>query len=170
MFVNLVRSDDKEIAFRRSTPVRNAILLILAALDCLAYFFFAEQIRVTAIGENEYVWCVPILIVIIINYYMLRFAGPDDLVLDIDRQGYSHTKGYPFFPRTVTGTFGDFYGMCVRSVKNRRGVDVLFRVELDWNAPDRKPLILAEARSLSQALDDQHELALRLATIPIAKD
>lgn len=170
MFVNLVRSDEKEIAFRRSNAVRTAVLLILVAINCLCYIYFKEQIRLTPVGEYEYVWCVPILIVIIIDTQILRYAGPDDLVLDISRQSYTHTTGFPFFPRSVSGTFGDFYGLCVRSIKNRRGVVMSHRVELDWNTPDHKPLVLAEASTLEEARAEQHELAHRLGSIPIEKN
>ncbi len=100
MFVNLVRSDDREIAFRRSRAVRNAILFILVAIDTYFYLLFAEQIRMTPVGDNEYVWCIPILLIVIINSRVLRYAGPDDLVLDIDKQSYTHTTGYPMFPRS----------------------------------------------------------------------
>jgi hypothetical protein len=170
MFVNLVRSNDREIAFKRSKAVRNAILFILIAIDSYFYLYFAEQIRMTPVGENEYVWCVPILLIVIINSLALRYAGPDDLVLDIDNQTYTHTTGFPLFSRSVTGTFGDFYGLCVRPIKNRRNVIVAHRVELDWNKPGHKALILAETGSLQEARTEQHLLARRLGSIPIEKD
>ena len=170
MFVNLVKSNDREIVFKRSMPVRNAILLILVAIDSLCYLYFAEQIRVTPVGENEYVWCVPILLVVVINFYLLRFAGPNDLVLNIDRQSYTRTTGYPMFPRVVSGSFGDFYGLCIRGTKNRRQVVVSHRVELDWNTPDHKPLVLAETVTFEEAFAEQRELARRLGSIPVEKD
>jgi len=170
MFVNLVKSDDREIAFRRSAAVRNAILFILIAMDIYFYILFAEQIRMTPVGENEYVWCIPILIIVIINFRALWYAGPNDLVLDIDRQSYTHTTGLPLFPRSVTGTFGDFYGLCVRPVKNRRRAIVAYRVELDWNTPGHKALVLAETGTLQEARTEQHVLARRLGSIPIEKD
>jgi hypothetical protein len=170
MFVNLVKSDDREIAFRRSKAVRNAILFILVAIDVYFYLLFKQQISWTPVGDNEYVWCVPILLIVIINFRVLRYAGPDDLVLDIDRQSYTHTTGYPLFPRSVTGTFGDFYGLCVRPIKNRRNAVVAHRVELDWNTPDHKALVLAETGTLQEARTEQHMLARRLGSIPIEKD
>ena len=170
MFVNLVRNDDKEIAFRRPHAVRSAILLILISIDCLCYFMFAEQIRITPVGTNEYVLVVPMLAVVLLNYKMAKYGGPDDLVLDLSRHTYTKTLGYPFFPRKRTGSFGDFYGLCVRTVKNRKRKPVAYRVELDWNNPELESLVLAEAATMDQALDAQHELAIRLATIPIAKD
>lgn len=170
MFVNLVRNDDKEIAFRRPQAVRNAILLILIAIDCLCYFMFAEQIRITPVGENEYVWCMPMLFVVLLNFKMAKYGGPDDLVLDLNRHTYTKTSGYPLFPRKRTSNFGDFYGLCIRTVKNRKRKPVAYRVELDWNNPELDPLVLAEAATMDQALAAQRELAIRLATIPIAKD
>jgi hypothetical protein len=170
MFVNLVRNDDREIAFRRSKAVRYAILFILAAVDVYFYVYFSEQISMTHVGDGEYVWCVPMLIIVIINFLVMRYAGPDDLVLDIDRQTYTHTTGYPFFARSVTGTFGDFYGLCVRPIKNRRKAVIAHRVELDWNTPGHKPLVLAETGTLQEARTEQHLLARRLGSIPIEKD
>ncbi len=172
MFVSMVRDDDKEIAFKRSPGVRNAILLILGAVDVGSYLFFAEQIRQIPIGdyEKQYVWCVPILMVVIFNFLGMRYAGPKDLVLDIDQQTYTYVSGYPMFPKIVSGTFGDFYGLCVRPIKNRNRKIVCYQVELDWNAPDLPPLVLLKTNSADEAHTQQNMYAHRLISIPVAKD
>jgi hypothetical protein len=170
MFVNLVRNDDREIAFKRSMAARWAILFILAAANCYCYIFFKEAIRMAPVGQDEYVWCVPILLIVIINFQVLKYAGPNDLILDIERQTYTHTTGYPLYPRLISGTFGDFYGLCVRPTRNRRREIISHRVELDWNTPGHHPLVMAEAKTLEEARTEQHLLARRLGSIPIEKD
>ena len=172
MFVSMVRNDDSEISFRRSAGVRNAILLIFGALDVWSYIYFANQIKQIPIGdyEKQYAYCVPILMVVILNVLGLKFSGPSDLVLDIDRQLYTYTTGYPWLPKVATGSFGDFYGLCVRPIKNRNKKIVYYQVELDWNAPDLPSLVLCKTNSATEAHAQQNMYAHRLVSIPVAKD
>ncbi len=170
MFVNLVKTDESKIVYRRSLAVRFAILLILGSFDVFSYIAFKYQISVIPFGDNEYVYSVPILLVVLINYVTLRFTGPDDLELDISRQSYIKRVGYPMFAKVQTGSFGDFYGLCVRPVTNRKKVIKSYQIELDWNTPDSKSLVLAETRSSEEATAELHKLAHRLGDIPIAKE
>ena len=40
-------------------------------------------------------------------------SGPDDLYLNLDQKTYRHVKGWPFFPKTRTGSISDFWGVYV---------------------------------------------------------
>ena len=170
MLVHMVKDDAEEIVFQRSMAVRAGLSIILVVLDVMCYLYFAQQISGTKPGDNPYVWSIPMLLVIVVNALGLRFIGPDELKLHIARQGYTITKGLPFFARITTGSFGDFYGLCVRPHKNKRGDIFHYTIELDWNAPDRQPCILAEADTIKEAQQKQQEYAARLVTVPLAKD
>ena len=75
---------------------------------------------------------------------------------------YTAKQGFLFFARPVSGTFQEFYGLCIRPNKNKYGWTIGYRIELDWADDKRGPFELVSSLNKEKALDRQRELAAKL--------
>ena len=56
-------------------------------------------------------------------------SGPDDIEFDLEQKTYRHTKGWPWFAKTRTGTMKDFWGVYVGQTQ---GSSAYFCVGVTW--------------------------------------
>jgi len=165
LFVNVSKSDTVELAMERAMGWR-IFMYILAVVVTLFFAFLLGQIPgAPALPPgtiNPPPFNIMWLIVAGIDALILWYASPYEIRFNLRKGTYSGKTGFLIFVKPFSGTFQEFYGLCIRPNKNKRGWTIGYRIELDWNVPNRGPFELISSLSLEKAQMKQQELAAKL--------
>lgn len=164
MFINVVRNDTIELVAERAAGWR--IFTYVFAVVVVAFFgILMAQIPGPPVPRGT----VPVptfnvmwLFVFAIVGLILWFGSPHEIRFNLRKGTYTARQGFLFFSKPITGTFQDFYGLCIRPNRNKRGWIVGYRIELDWNDPKRGPFELVSSLNLDKARLKQQEIAAKL--------
>ena len=164
MFVNVSRSDSFELIAQRSMTWR-IVTYILAAIVTIFFAVMMAQIpgppapkETVSPPSFNVMW----LIVIAIDVGILAFGSPHEIRFNLKKGTYAGKTGFLFFATPFAGSFQDFYGLCIRPNKGKRGYISGYRIELDWNDQKRGAFELVSSHALDKAQAKQQELAAKL--------
>lgn len=175
MFIQVKRSDTVEMVLERSHTER---IVLYGVAIAVPIFFGAMlwQIAVSSGVGGKVNWAVMSptnvmwWIVIALEALILWFAGPHYLRLNFQQNVYHARTGPLFTPRSYSGSFADFYGLCIRPVYNKRMSQVGYRVDLDWKVAHRAPFDLGSFTTLQKAQERQRLLSVRMGNLPTGNE
>ena len=172
MFVNIRKNDSVELVVDRAMGWRVTMFVLVVVVTAFFSILMARIPGPTAPQGTASPPSINVmwLIVIAIDALILWYASPHELRCNLRRGTYSAKRGFLFVARPVSGTFQDFYGLCLRPNKNKYGWTVSYRIDLDWNDKRHSPFELASFVGLEKAQRVQQELAAKLGNLPTGSE
>lgn len=154
------RMTGDEFVFRRRPSARVFFALASLCFGCGGPFLVFNSSKSQADGDPWWVLASMFLPIALGALYM---AGPQEFHLDITGRAYRLVHGWPFFPRTKSGTAADVWGVYVNHVQNRG-----YTVGIRWWGGQKRGTQVGQFGSKERAEEFARRLAERLGVQTVA--
>ena len=123
-------SSENALAFHKPQRFRRAIALF-ALLHVVAYpiLWAVPGWQVPMTATRWYGYGIVEVMCLGIGAWMLYDAGPDDLILDLNRRTYRYVSGWPLGARVYQGPWEDMAAVCVVKVSRGYCVGIAWKDE-----------------------------------------
>ena len=99
------------MTFRKSIIVKVGLTFIgLVFALGMPFISWLEMVQSHTV---DFAWAFIGLSGVGVGAIMFSLSGPDDITFDLERKTYHRVWGWPFFAKTRTGTWNDFWGVFV---------------------------------------------------------
>lgn len=150
-----VTSEPQTLVFRKPLLKRTAGLSIVLLL-LVSFHEMLRSAGPSSTTSTQFLLLMYLLIGLM-AVALMGLAQPEQLRLDLQRQTYRCTRGWPLFRRQWTGEFSDFTGLDVNIISNL-GSGTHFYTRLLWKTPANRTFTLGifgtqeEAKRLAEEI------------------
>ena len=157
MFQKIEKSDKEEIVIRRS---KGGKIFLWTVVFLVPLFFILALFLMKATAPDRFAFVL--LLSVIPAGIAFWYTGPHEIAFNIKEKTFVARRGFPFLAKEFSGSLQEADRLCLRTLKNRYGHTVGYKIDLDWKPGKRNAFELIRSGNLEKARKLQQEFSSKL--------